>query len=292
VGVITEAENALKMLISPGRNEPIWTEEIVPVEQSTVPPPEVDDLQEAVAQALRQRPELKRLAGELDINQVQQEQNANLVKPQVNLVLGYGNTGLAGAARPGDNPFSASNVALYERVNRLSAQSGLTPLPAPSFGGLPESLVGGYATTLSNLFGGRFQTVQAGLAIDFTFRNQTAEANLAQSAIAERRLKLQQSHAEQAIQAQVRNAMQAIQTARQRIAAAEASVRAAAEKLESETRLFQNGESTNFLVLTRQNEYTDSRHRLLVARLDFNKAVARLEQAMGATLKNHGFAVR
>jgi HAE1 family hydrophobic/amphiphilic exporter-1 len=85
----------------------------------------------------------------------------------------------------------------------------------------------------------------------------------------------------------VRNALQAIQTARQRIAAAEASARAAREKLDSETRLFQTGESTNFLVLTRQNEYADSRRRAVAARLDFNKAVASLERALGTTLAAH-----
>jgi outer membrane protein TolC len=73
-------------------------------------------------------------------------------------------------------------------------------------------------------------------------------------------------------------------TARQRVTAAEASARAAKEKLDSETRMYQSGESTNFLVLTRQNEYSDSRRRDVVARLDANKAIARLRQALGATL--------
>jgi outer membrane protein TolC len=69
-------------------------------------------------------------------------------------------------------------------------------------------------------------------------------------------------------------------------------VRAAKEKLDSETRLYQTGESTNFLVLTRQNEYSDSRRRLLVAQLDFNKSVARLEQAVGTTLESHGVEIQ
>ena len=81
--------------------------------------------------------------------------------------------------------------------------------------------------------------------------------------------------------------MQALATARQRIAAAEASERAAKEKVDSETRLFQTGESTNFLVLTRQNEYLDSRRRVVVSHLDFNKAVAQLERAIGLTLDSH-----
>jgi len=60
----------------------------------------------------------------------------------------------------------------------------------------------------------------------------------------------------------------------------------------SEAALFQSGESTNFLVLTRQNEYADSRRRVLVANLDFNKAAARLEQAMGATLESHHITLK
>lgn len=287
VGAITEAENALKSLLSGSREDPIWSDEIVPTDQATLAPPQTDDLRPAVAAALASRPELQIVGMQQQINEIQKQQNADQIKPQVNLVASYGNTGLGGSVRAGDNPFTASNALLYERINKLSLQSGLAPLPAPSFGGLPELLVGGYGTTLSNLFGGRFQSAQVGVSFDFTFRNNTAEANLAQSAIAERRLKLQRAQVEQAIEAQVRNALQAMATARQRIAAAEASARAAAEKLESETRLFQSGESTNFLVLTRQNEYADSRHRALVAKLDFNKAVARLEQALGATLGRH-----
>ncbi|MCL4853180.1 MAG: TolC family protein, partial [Bryobacteraceae bacterium] len=160
-------------------------------------------------------------------------------------------------------------------------------IDAPAFDDLPQNLVGGYGTAFDNLFAGRYQSVQVGIAFDLNLRNRTAEANLAQSTIAARRLKLERSRMEQLIQAQVRNSLQALETARQRITAAEASERAAREKLESETRLFQSGESTNFLVLTRQNEYLDSRGRAVVARLEFNRAVSRLEQAIGSTLQTH-----
>jgi HAE1 family hydrophobic/amphiphilic exporter-1 len=206
-------------------------------------------------------------------------------------VAGYASTGLGGSVRNGLDPFSTASVALYERVNRLSAQQGMAPVAAPSLRSTPGGLVGGYGAALSNLFGSSYRTVQVGVSMDFTVHNRQAEANLAQSAIAERRLKLLRAQMEQTIAAEVRNAMQGIETARRRIATADASVRAAREKLESETRLFQTGESTNFLVLTRQNEYTDSRHCLLVANLDFNKAVARLEQATGTTLPANGVSL-
>jgi len=153
-------------------------------------------------------------------------------------------------------------------------------------------MVGGLGTSLENLFLGRYQSFQAGLALDLNIRNNAAQANLAQTVIAERKLKLQQAQLEQLIEIEVRNALQAVQTARQRIAATEASARAAKEKLDSEIRLFQTGESTNFMVLTRQSEYADSRHRAVVANLDLNRAVVRLQQAVGSTLQGHGITVR
>ncbi|MGH9626993.1 MAG: TolC family protein, partial [Bryobacteraceae bacterium] len=107
----------------------------------------------------------------------------------------------------------------------------------------------------------------------------------------EKRLRLERARAEQMIEAQVRNALQQIQTARQRVTAADASANAAKAKLDSETRLFESGESTNFLVLTRQNDYADALRRAVVARLDFNKSVSLLEQALGTTLASYNIVL-
>ncbi len=45
-------------------------------------------------------------------------------------------------------------------------------------------------------------------------------------------------------------------------------------------------------MLTRQNEYADSRRREVVAHLDYNKAIARLRQALGTTLQAHKISVK
>ena len=293
LGAITEAENALKTLLTASRESPLWNDEIIPLDVQTLAPPQMGDLRQAVAEALKQRPELRTMATRQESNDLQKQLNADQVKPQLNLVAGYANSGLGGATSSRDNPFSAATQASSVRINELSALAGLPPVPVASFGGpLPGFLVGGYGAALSNVFSGRYQTFQAGLALDLNLRNRAAASTLQQSVLAQRRLKLEQVRLEQAIEAQVRNALQALETARQRITASEASARAAKDKLDSEIRLFQSGESTNFLVLTRQNEYTDSRRREVVARLDYNKAIARLRQALGATLKAHNVTVQ
>lgn len=288
INILTEAENALKVLVSANRDEGIWTDQIIPTDERTVDMAASDDLNQALKLALEKRAELRHVALRAETNKTQQELARDQIKPLVNLTGGYGVSGLAGTQPTSDgaNPFNESTRITFQRLNELSARVGLPPVQAPSFGGgIPASLIGGYGSTLQNLFGWNYQTVQAGLTMDFNTKNRAANAAIEQTVITERRLKLERERAEQGIAAQVRNAMQTIETARQRIVAAESSAKAAKEKLDSETRLFQTGESTNFLVITRQNEHLDSLRRAVVARLDFNRAVARLQQATGVTLE-------
>jgi HAE1 family hydrophobic/amphiphilic exporter-1 len=287
IGLWTDVENSLKSLLSPGRQSDIWLDQLVPTDSQSAIPPDFEDWRAAVGRAVQSRAELRQLAMRAQANELDQQWAANQAKPQVNLVASYSNTGLAGGVSTAPNPFSNLNADLYARVNQLSTLVGLTPIQPASFGGVPSAIVGGYGTTLSNLFGGSFQSFQAGVSLELNLRNRTAQAQVAQAAIAAKKLQAERAKWEQAIQVQVRTSLQSIQTARQRISAARANELAAKEKLESETRLFQTGESTNFLVLTRQNEYLDARRRAVVADLELNRAAARLEQALGATLQTH-----
>ncbi|MBI3680736.1 MAG: TolC family protein [Acidobacteria bacterium] len=296
LALLAQAENALKQLLAGGRQQEIWKDELVPTsgQRTAMPAAAASNLQDLVNQAVGRRVELRALDRRTEINDSQKELARNQIKPQLHLTAAYVSYGLAGNVLETSNPFSGFAQILSERVNALSQQAGLRPLPAISIGGggPPPEFVGGYAASLGNLFSGRYPTFQGSLTFDWTIRNNTAQANLAQTAIAERRLHLERKQAEQAIEAQVRNALQSIETSEQRIAAAEASARAAKEKLDSEIRLFGTGESTNFLVLTRQNEFSDSRRRVVLATLEFNKSVARLEFALGNTLDQHRIRLR
>lgn len=151
---------------------------------------------------------------------------------------------------------------------------------------LPGTLEGSYGSALGNLFGGSFRTWQVGLNIDVNLRNRRAEAEVSKTSLAADGIRLRKAQVAQNIEADVRNALQQVEVARSRVRAAEASVQAAQERLASETRLFENGESTDFLVLTRQNELADSRLREVVSRLDLNRALAQVDLAVGMTLES------
>ncbi len=292
IGIITIVENNLKTILLPVNTDPLWGSRLTPVDRRSADA-KVTDLSAASGLALKQRPELRSLTSRFEQNEEQKKLAASAGKPQVNLVAGYANTGLAGTAVPGSGGgFLTAFLPLYSRVNELSSIAGLPPVPPPATGGgVPPSFIGGYGTALSNMFSGNYQSVAAGVNIEWNPRNRSAEASYEQTVINERRLQLTRRQLEQFIVSEVRGSLQALETARQRIEAARASERASVEKLDSEVRLFQTGESTNFLVLTRQNELLDSRRRVVGAALLYNKAVARLDQAIGATFQVRGITL-
>jgi HAE1 family hydrophobic/amphiphilic exporter-1 len=284
VGIVTAAENALKQLLTPDREDPLWNDRLKPTSAPTVEAPTYV-LRDSVDVALKNRRELRILTLQTDQNDIRAQQARSQVLPQLNLVSTYANTGLAGTQiQNAGGGFASAFGPVINRVNELSAIAGLPPLPPFQSGGVPPAFIGGYGQNLSNMVSGDFQSFSVGLQFEWNPRNRTAEAELAQTTINERRLKLARRQVEQTIEAQVRNALQAVDTARQRIEAAKASERASREKLDSEIRLFQTGESTNFLVLTRQNELLDSRRRVVEADLLLNRAVTRYEQIVGTTL--------
>ncbi len=281
---LTAAENALKTMIAEGRQSAWWEEEIVPQTAEAADSP-LQPLADAVGAALKERVELRVLGSQGELTEINRRLAADQTRPALNLVAAYGQVGLAGSERSEDNPFSSLNQPLFDRVNQLSRGQGLAPLEPASFGRLPGALVGGYGTTLANLFDTRFKTFQVGLEFDLNLRNRSAEAALVQAGIEKRRLQSETVRAEQIIEAEVRNAIEATASARERLKAAQAAVRARRENLDSETRRYQNGESTNFMVLTRQNEYAEARAAEVRAAADLNQAIARQQRAGGEVLR-------
>ena len=288
IGTLTEVENQLKVLLSPERGHPLWRQELVPSDEGIVTTPAIDSLDDAAQMALERRPELRLVDMQVDITRVQERLNRNLKLPRVDLVASYMFSGLAGNLAPPLAFFGQADTVLYNRVSQLAVASGLDPVSPPDGGlpPLPDSLVGSYGSAVGSLFGGGFRTWQVGLNVDLNFRNRRAEAETTTRRPAGDGLRLRPAQVEQAIESAVRNALQQISVARSRVRAAEASVEAAQERLASETRLFENGESTDFLVLTRQNELADSRLREVVSRLDMNRALAQLDVAVGMTLES------
>jgi HAE1 family hydrophobic/amphiphilic exporter-1 len=264
---ITTAENALKGLLINDPNDKLWSAAIEPTDepqfgQST------HDLDEATRLALSNRPELEQTKLQIEQNDIDIKFFKNRLKPQLDLFATYSNSGLAGTARVPDRP----------------------PVPGedPT---TPPRLLGGFGQALSNLFSQDFRTYEVGVRISLPWRNRDAKGNLGRSLAESRQLDARQRQLVQNIQIEVRNALQSVEAARQRFEAQRANRIASDAQFKGELERFRAGLSTNFLVLTRQNELSVAKGNELRALTDYNKALADLRRVTGLTLVSNNIEI-
>jgi outer membrane protein len=303
------AENNLKILIFKEPNSPDWSAQLTPTEQPKFDTTPVN-LPEALKAARENRPELRRLRLQNDINDIDVQFFKNQTKPRIDLVGTVALTGLAGTdistapIPPGTqvplifgDPATNSDAFLFSQIRAIQLAQGLpvaqsplvdveddTPRPNPS-------LVGGYARDLRNLLGGDTRNVTIGVRIQLPFKNKTAEANLAGARIAKEQLMATTRSQEQIIEVDVRNSAQAVESARQRVLSAREARTNAEMQLEGEQRLYQVGRSTTFLLFQRENTLANARAAELRAETDYNKALADLQRATSTTLRANNVVV-
>lgn len=268
---ITIAENTLKGLLLKDTSDKIWSSVIDPTDEPQFGQVTFN-LQEANTLALKNRPELDQMRLQVEQKEIDVSYFKNQIKPQVDFIGLYTNTGLAGT------PSDAVTIG----------PDG-TPIPISEV--IPGRFQGGYFRSLSNLFGQDFRTFQVGVRLSFPWRNRTAEGNLGRSLAEQRQLDARQRQLVQNINIEVRNALQAVEAARQRFEAERASVLAADAQYKGELERFRAGLSTNFFVLQRQTDLSNAKGREVRALTDYNKALADLQRVTGMTLVSNNVQV-
>jgi outer membrane protein TolC len=283
---LTAAENALKELVLPDRSDPLWSTALIPVTPAELKPP-VMPLQDAITEAMANRPEIAEVKINGEINEKDVRYYRNQTKPQVNLTAQYSRAGLAGVVLPpGPNPFTSAFGPLTTQINELSALAGLSPLSGVSFGSsaIPPVLVGNYGHSLAGIWAGDFPTTEVQLSISLPIRNRTAESNLGKSLAETHRIRNQREQTEQNIQSDVRTGIENIQMAQLRLQSAQVARESAEEQYQSEQRQFQAGTSTLFLVQQRQATMITARSQERRSEADMSEAIAAFQLATGTIL--------
>jgi outer membrane protein len=255
-----EAENNLKRLILGDPREPSWPAEIVPSddpEVATTSP----DVEQAVQTAFARRAEIAEAKARTERFPVQVEARKSDLKPRLDLVGAYERRGLAGRRNPVATGFSGQPVVV------------------------PPALDGTWGRSYGTIVDNEFPDASVGVSFSLPIGNRTARANLAIARSALTQANLTVSGEEQQVQAEVRNAAFALESARQRIEAARAGRVAAETQLYAEQERFAVGLSTNFLVLTRQNDLTNARVTETSALTDYRKAATEFARATGLLLE-------
>jgi len=302
---VSIAENNLKQLIFKDPTTPEWSAQVTPTDTPKFDATPVN-LTDALKEARDNRPELRRLRLQNDINQIDIQYFKNQTRPQIDIVSTLATTGLAGKDVSGGaaagtllpliagDPNTNAQAFLLQQIRNVQMAGGfpvaVVPL-LPSPGGPPADLIGGYGKDLSNLFGFKTRNITVGVAFQIPLKNRTAEANLAGAQIQKEQLQASGRSQDQIIEVDVRNAAQNVETSRRRVLAARDARANAEMQLEGEQRLYQVGRSTTFLLFQRQNALTNARNAELRAETDYNKALADLQRATSTTLRANNVMV-
>lgn len=264
-GLAREAAQQLKSLLATGGADTIWEQDWRPVE--TEVPLVAQSPAELAERALRQRPELaaaqQRLQAEKELTKAVAEER----KPAVDLTLARTAQGLAGRAIPQGEFFPGFSLDA------------------------PPQLIGAFGRANSQLWRNLYPTYEATLTIELPVRNREAAGRLGQQQALERRATAQLRQLEIQTALEVRRTWETYTAAQARIAAAADSQAASRERLESELRLFQEGQSNNLNLNVRQSELTESQQLLVNARRTLNLAAAELRRATALTLETFAIQV-
>ena len=129
-----------------------------------------------------------------------------------------------------------------------------------------------------------------GLNFSVPIANRTAKGNLTQARAYERGSELSLRDLELGILLQVRQAFENVQASQESVEAARTARLFREEDLRGEQGRFENGMSTTFLILSKQNDLDASKAAELQAQISYAKSITALEQATGNLLEARGFS--
>lgn len=291
---VSIAENTLKTLLLRDPNSPEWTQAYMPIDQPVYSDEPVI-IEDALKDAMDNRPELRRLRLQREINAIDISYFKNQTKPRIDLNSTVSLGGLSLGNQVDNNlsvsQFSGNDELLRQRINALLPPAQQIPNPQIPVQGLPNSLNGGTFRSLQNLFRTDALNYSVGITFQLPLRNQTAKANLAGAEIQQNSNQAQMRSQEQIVISEVRNAVQAVETARQRVLTARRARENAEIQNQGERKLFDVGRSTTFLLFQRENALTNARNAEIRAETDYNKALSDLQRATSTTFRLNNIEV-
>ncbi len=248
------------MLNEPG--DPLWEEALRPVDSPETPLVPLD-VPRDLAEAPDRRPEVAEAAAGLARRDVDAEAAKNRVLPRFDLVASYGRYGLAGTVNP----------------DLVTIPNFPVTIPSQVLGGLGRS----YGTIGENAF----PDATVGFTFGLPIGNRSARADVAAAEAERRQAAILLAQQKQKVGVEVRTAALAVEAAAQSIEAARAGLRAARTQLEAENVRFAAGLTSNFFVLTRQNELAQAARTEIGALASYRRALADYARAAGTLLARH-----
>jgi len=258
-GLLEEQEAIVKNVITRRTdNDPeVLNAGIIPTDSIDVPgTDETRSLQDLVALALANRPDLSQAGVQVENTQISLQGSRNGLRPEIDVVGVAQNNGLAGQTNP--------------------------LLPA-----IESPLVGGYGNALEQLATRKYPTYGIGLNITLPLRNRIAQADVTRDEILLRQSQVLQEQLRKQAQLEVEDAVIAMRRARASYEAAVQTEQLQQESLDTEQAKFDVGASTSFFIIQYQSFLAQARSTVVVAKSAYLKARAALERATATILDDN-----
>jgi outer membrane protein TolC len=240
-------------------------------------PNDIPPLDQALKQALQDRPEVEQADLNLRYSAIVVKANRNALLPTLDLFATYAPTGLSGLGTVlGPCPSG------YTVSGDQCLGSGVETIPRPmvlSSQGITQSL--------SQVFRGSYPDYSFGFTLQFPIRNRAAQADIARALLEQRQLEEQLQRQRNQVEQDVRSAEIGVIQARAQIAAATKAVLLAQRTLDAEQKKFQLGESTVFLVIQAQRDLATAEGNDVKARSTYAKALTQFQQVTATILADY-----
>ncbi len=150
----------------------------------------------------------------------------------------------------------------------------------------------GLAAVNKDLSKGAYPGYSVGIQFALPIQNRAAKGSQAQARANRRSSELSLRDLELGITLEVRQSFRNVDASAKGVAAAEKTRYFREKDLEAEQKMFENGMSTNFLVLSKQNDLDTAKSSELQSQITYAKAVTALEKSLGHLLEARKLEVK
>ena len=222
-------------------------------------------VQDLIAQALRDRPELQESDVDLVNRQISRRAARNALLPSLALVGFYGGSGLAGPLNPVYNIPGVPNVST-----------------------VPTDFSG----ALQNAFNNTAPDYYIGFSLNIPLRNRVAKADQYRSELEYRQAELRREELRKQIRIEVRNAEYALEQTAARVDAAKKARDLAQRTFEITQKEQTLGAGSTFQTMTAQRDLALAELDLVTAMTVYQKAKVELDRATASTLDHNGIELQ
>ena len=248
------AELALKRFIVAGTEDPLWRQELQPIDLPSLEPAPTD-IEGAVRKALERRTDLMNARKNLQSSDVSLRYFRNQTLPDVDLQASYGAQGIGGT--------------FLERSSNFGGQ-------------VVNTIPGGYGDALSMLRQLDYPSWNVQVNISYNLFGSQADAQFARARVQRNQSQARLRALELQVATEVTNAALNVQSNLKRVEAAVAARELAEKRLEAEQSKFEVGMTTNFFVVQAQRDLRDAQNAELRALADYRKSLVVFERVQEA----------